>query len=74
MARALLALAALLLGVPGAFVVAKGLAAVRRRSVLVSGRIVEGRKAMAAGAVLMVYGLVMIAVAAVILVAAGARG
>ena len=72
LARALLVLAALLLGVPGLFVSAKGLAAVRRRSVYVQGRTVGGPRAIAAGAVLIVYGLGMIAIA-VMLVLAQAR-
>lgn len=60
MARALLAFAALLLAVPGLFVIAKGVATIRRRAVYVQGRWEPGPKAALAGAGLVVYGLVMI--------------
>ena len=73
MARALLALAALLLAVPGAFVVAKGIAALRRQRVVVHGREVGGARARTAGAMLVVYGLVMIALGAALVAVAAAR-
>jgi hypothetical protein len=73
MARALVLLAALLLAVPGAFVGAKGLAAMRRRLVVVQGRTVEGGRARAAGLVLVLYGAAMIAVGVVLAIAALSR-
>ncbi len=68
MSRALILLAALLLAVPGFFVGAKGLAAMRRRSVVVQGREVAGQRALVAGAILVVYGLAMIGIAALLVV------
>jgi hypothetical protein len=66
MASALLVLAAALLGIPGAFIVAKGIAALRRRRIYVQGRHVEGTRARTAGAMLVAYGLAMIAIGAVL--------
>ncbi|HSD22579.1 MAG TPA: hypothetical protein VLC54_21185 [Anaeromyxobacter sp.] len=66
MARALLVLAAVLLAVPGAFIIAKGIAALRRRRIYVQGRDVEGARARTAGAMLVVYGLAMVAIGAVL--------
>jgi hypothetical protein len=63
---ALLVLAAVLLAVPGAFVCAKGLAALRRRQIRVHGQAVEGTRARAAGGALVLYGLGMIALAALL--------
>lgn len=73
MARALLVLAAALLAVPGAFIVAKGIAALRRRRIYVQGRDVEGARARTAGAMLVVYGLAMIAIGAVIVALVATR-
>lgn len=73
MARALVLLAALLLAVPGLFVGAKGIAAVRRRTIVVQGRPVEGRPARVAGAVLVAYGAAMVGIAAVLVFALLAR-
>jgi hypothetical protein len=74
MARALLAFAALLLAVPGLFIVAKGAATIRRRAVYVQGRWEPGRKAALAGAGLVVYGLVMIFAGGLLLRASGVLG
>ncbi len=73
MARALLLLAAVLLALPGAFIVAKGVAALRRRRIYVQGRHVEGARARTAGAMLVVYGLAMIAIGAVLVAFVAAR-
>jgi hypothetical protein len=73
MATALVLLAALLLGLPGAFVCARGVAAVRRRRILVQGRFVEGAAARAAGTMLALYGGVMLALAAVLVAVAFRR-
>ncbi len=73
MARALVLLAALLLAVPGVFVAVKGLAAVRRRTLVVQGRAVDGARARGAGLVLVAYGAAMIAIAAALLAAVAAR-
>jgi hypothetical protein len=59
-ARALLAFAALMLAVPGLFIIAKGAATLRRRAVYVQGRWEPGPKAALAGAGLVFYGVVMI--------------
>ncbi len=69
MARALLILAAVLLGIPGLFVTVKGLAAIRRRSAIVQGRTVTGAAALGAGLVLVAWGLGMIGFAALVLAA-----
>jgi hypothetical protein len=69
MARALLVLAALLLAVPGAFICAKGLGAVRRGSLVVQGRPVEGGPARVAGWILVAYGGAMVAIGAVLVAA-----
>ena len=73
MARALLLLACVLLAVPGLFVGAKGLAAIRRRSAVIQGRTVTGGRAIAAGLVLVGWAAGMIAFAALVLVAFGRR-
>jgi hypothetical protein len=72
-ARALLLLAAVLLAVPGLFVGAKGLAAIRRRSAVIQGRTVTGGRAVAAGLVLVGWAAGMLAFAALVLVAFGRR-
>jgi hypothetical protein len=59
-ARALLAFAALLLAVPGLFILAKAYATLRHRAVYVQGRWVPGRRATAAGLGLLAYGLLML--------------
>jgi hypothetical protein len=59
-ARALLAFAALMLAVPGLFIVAKGIATLRRRAVYVQGRWEAGRRASVAGVGLLAYGALMI--------------
>ena len=69
LARALVLLAAGLLAVPGAFVSAKGAAALRRRRVLVQGRTVTGGRAVLAGLVLLGWGAGMIGFAALVLIA-----
>jgi hypothetical protein len=68
-ARALLLLAAVLLGVPGLFVTVKGLAAIRRRSAVVQGRTVTGARAIGAGLVLVAWGAGMLAFAVLVLAA-----
>jgi hypothetical protein len=60
MARALLAFAALMLAVPGLFIVAKGVATLRRGAVYVQGRWEPGRRAAVAGVGLLAYGALMI--------------
>jgi hypothetical protein len=69
MARAMLLLAALLLAVPGSVVSAKGLRAVRDRSIVVQGRLVEGAPARVAGSVLVAYGAAMMLIGAALLLA-----
>jgi hypothetical protein len=63
-ARALLLLACLLLVVPGIFIGAKGLAAIRRGSAVVQGRTVTGAKAVGAGLILLGWaaGMILFAV------------
>lgn len=73
MSRALLLVACVLLVVPGLFVGAKGLAAIRRRSAVVQGRTVTGGRAVAAGLVLVGWAAGMIAFAALVLAAQGLR-
>jgi hypothetical protein len=73
MARSLVYLAALMLALPGLFVAAKGIAAMRRRTIVVQGRPIEGRPARAAGFVLALYGAAMVGVAAVLVAALLAR-
>jgi hypothetical protein len=73
MARALLVLAAVLLAVPGLFIVAKGVAALRRQRIYVQGRDVEGARARTAGAMLVAYGLGMVALGAVLAAFAATR-
>ncbi len=72
-ARALLLLACVLLAVPGLFVGAKGLAAIRRRSAVIQGRTVTGGRAIAAGLVLLGWAAGMIGFAVLVLVAQGRR-
>jgi hypothetical protein len=60
MARALLAFAALMLAVPGLFIVAKGVATLRRGAVYVQGRWEPGRRAVIAAVGLLAYGALMI--------------
>ncbi len=69
MARAMLLLAALLLAVPGAFISAKGVRAVRDRALVVQGRPIEGAPARVAGWVLVAYGAAMVAIGALLLLA-----
>ncbi len=66
-ARALLLLACALLVVPAAFVGAKGLAAIRRRSAVVQGRPVAGARAVVAGVVLLGWAAAMLAFAGLVL-------
>jgi hypothetical protein len=73
MARALILLAALLLALPGAFVALKGVAALRRKDIVVQGRHLEGRSARAAGAILAAYGVAMFAMGAAVAVLALGR-
>ena len=73
LARALVLLAAGLLAVPGVFVGVKGLAAIRRRSVLVQGRTVTGGRAILAGLVLLSWAAAMIAFAVVVVLAQARR-
>lgn len=73
MARALLLLAAVLLAVPGLFVGAKGLAALRRRSAVIQGRTVTGGRAIAAGLVLVGWAVGMLAFSVLVLLAQGRR-
>lgn len=68
-ARALLLLAAALLAVPGVFVVAKGAAAIRRRSAVVQGRAVRGPAAIGAGLILVAWGAGMLGFAVLVLLA-----
>jgi hypothetical protein len=69
MARAMLLLAAVLLAVPGTFISAKGLRAIRDRSLVVQGRPVEGAPARVAGGVLVAYGVAMVLIGAALLLA-----
>ncbi len=69
MARALVLLAAALLAVPGLFVVAKGLATLRRRSAVVQGRTVTGVAAIGAGLVLVAWGVGMLGFSALVIAA-----
>ena len=73
MARALLLLASALLAVPGLFVLAKGLAAIRRRSAVIQGRTVTGGRAIGAGLVLVGWAAGMLAFAVLVLIAQGRR-
>jgi hypothetical protein len=72
-ARALLLLASALLAVPGLFVLAKGLAAIRRRSAVIQGRTVTGGRAIGAGLVLVGWAAGMLAFAVLVLIAQGRR-
>jgi hypothetical protein len=69
MARALLLLAAALLALPGLFVVAKGLATMRRRHAVVQGRTVTGARAIGAGLVLVLWGAGMLGFSALVIAA-----
>ena len=73
MARGLLLLASALLAVPGLFVLAKGLAAIRRRSAVIQGRTVTGGRAIGAGLVLVGWAAGMLAFAVLVLIAQGRR-
>ena len=73
LARALVLLAAALLGIPGLFVAVKGLAAIRRRSVLMQGRTVTGARAILAGLILLGWGVGMMGFAALVLVSQAPR-
>jgi hypothetical protein len=73
-ARSLLAFAALMLAVPGLFILAKGAATIRRRAVYVQGRWVPGRRAAVAGVGLLAYGLLMLLGGFVLLRASGLLG
>ena len=67
MARALVILACLLLVVPGIFVAAKGVFAIRRRQALVQGRTVTGAQAVFAGLILLGWAFGMLGFAALVL-------
>jgi hypothetical protein len=67
MARALVIVACLLLAVPGLWVAAKGLFAIRRRRALVQGRTVEGAQAVFAGLILLGWAAGMLGFAALVL-------
>lgn len=67
MARALVVLTCLLLIVPGLFIAAKGLYAVRRRQALVQGRIVTGGQAIFAGLILLGWAAGLLGFAALVL-------
>lgn len=67
MARALVILACMLLVVPGLFVAAKGLYAIRRRQALVQGRTVTGAQAIFAGLILLGWAAGMLGFAALVL-------
>ena len=67
MARTLVLLACVLLIVPGAFVAAKGLSAIRRRQALVQGRTVTGAQAVFAGLILLGWAGGMLGFAALVL-------
>ncbi len=73
LARALLLLACGLLAVPGLFIAAKGLSAIRKRSAVVQGRTVTGARAIGAGLVLLGWAAGMIGFAVLVLVAQGRR-
>lgn len=67
MARALVLLAAALLLVPGVFIAAKGLSAIRRREALVQGRTVTGAQAVFAGLILLGWAAGMLGFAGLVL-------
>lgn len=73
MARALVLLAAGLLAVPGLFVLAKGVATVRRRSAVIQGKTVTGLAAVGAGVILVAWGVGMIGFSALVIAAQGRR-
>jgi hypothetical protein len=66
-ARALVILAALLLAVPGLFVLAKGLFAIRRRQALIHGRVVTGSQAIFAGLILLGWATFMLGFSVLVL-------
>jgi hypothetical protein len=68
-ARALLLLACVLLAAPALFIGAKGLAAIRRRSTVVQGRVVTGGRAIGAGLILVGWAAGMLVFAALVFVA-----
>jgi hypothetical protein len=67
MARALVLLAASLLAVPGLFILAKGLSALRTRRAVVQGRVVTGGRALFAGAILLGWAAFVLGFAALVL-------
>lgn len=67
MAHALVVLACVLLGVPGIWVAAKGVFAIKRRQALVQGRTVTGSQAVFAGLILLVWAAGMLGFAALVL-------
>jgi hypothetical protein len=67
MARALVLLACFLLIVPGVFIAAKGLFAIRRRQALVQGRTVTGAQAVFAGLILLGWAAFMLGFAALVM-------
>ncbi len=69
MARALVLLAAALLGLPGLFVTVKGLATIRRGSAVVQGKTVTGPRALGAGLVLVAWGLGMLGFSVLVVLA-----
>ena len=73
-ARALLLLACLLLAVPGLFVGAKGVSAIRKRSAVVQGRTVTGAKAIGAGLILLGWAAGMLLFAALVVTAQLRKG
>jgi hypothetical protein len=68
-ARALLLLACVLLAAPALFIGAKGLAAIRRRSTVVQGRVVTGGRAIGAGLILVGWAAGMLLFAALVFAA-----
>ena len=73
MARALVLLAAALLAIPGLFILAKGIFALRNRRALVQGREVTGGQAVFAAFVLLGWAAFMLGFAGLVL-ARWARG
>lgn len=69
MARVLLLLACALLSIPGVFIAAKGVAAIRRRSAVVQGRTVTGARAIGAGLILVGWAAGMLVFAALVFAA-----
>ena len=67
MARFVLASAALLLGVPGIFIAARGLSGLRRGVAVVRGREVRGTAARVMAVALLAYGIAFAAVGVVLM-------